>query len=67
MEEEKRGAEADSKLFLKNKFLQKIDYLLVKRMIHNEEVYYLFKDFLREYANVSYEFTHQEIISELKN
>jgi hypothetical protein len=66
MVEEKSGEES-GKALLKKDTSKKIKYFLSKRVIKDNDVYYLLKDFLREYTGVDYHFTHQEIITELKN
>lgn len=45
--------------------IKKIDYHLNKNSLSDVDLYYLIKDFFREYLNLKYEFSLDELISEL--
>jgi len=50
---------------LKIEALRRIDYLLEKKIVHEEEIYYLVKNFFKRYLNLEYEFTYEELLNEL--
>jgi|FLOH01.1.fsa_nt_gi hypothetical protein len=66
MEEGKIG-EVDVKQSLRKNILRDLNYLLSKGLISEREVYYLIKNFLKNYLKLDYEFTKEELIGELKN
>jgi hypothetical protein len=59
---EKRG---DTGLF-REVFLKRIRYLHSKRVIKEQEVYNLVRDFFKEFLDIDYEFTEAELQEELK-
>jgi len=61
--EEKRGG--NRKLF-KEIFLKRNHYLQTKRLVKEQEVYNLVRDFFKEYLTLDYEFTEDELMEELK-
>ncbi|MBU1198597.1 MAG: hypothetical protein KKF46_00125 [Nanoarchaeota archaeon] len=67
---EKRGEDASSnkinKLILKRAAHKRTDQILKKAFISEKEVYELIRSFFKKYLEVDYEFTHQEMLSELK-
>ncbi|MBU1976120.1 MAG: hypothetical protein KKG59_06990 [Nanoarchaeota archaeon] len=60
---EKRG---ENRLLLKEIFLKRTNYLLSKQILKEKEVYNIVRDFFKEYYNVDYEFTQNELMDELK-
>lgn len=68
--EKKRGEEfvrrdVEKRLF-KDIFLKRCEYLHSKRVLKEQEVYTLVKDFFKEFLDLDYEFTEQELSNELK-
>ncbi|MGE0793006.1 MAG: hypothetical protein AB7V77_02365 [Candidatus Woesearchaeota archaeon] len=64
-----KTGESDSEVnysLLKKAIKQRISYLKSKPSISEREVYFLFKDFFKELLNINYEFTHEELISEIE-
>jgi len=65
MEEGKIG-EVEAKVKLRRNIIRDINYLLSKGLVSDREVYYLIKNFLRNYMHLEYEFTKDELFEELK-
>ncbi|MBC8500806.1 MAG: hypothetical protein ISS25_02005 [Nanoarchaeota archaeon] len=59
--------EIQAKATLRRDVLRDINYLSTKGLISDNEVYYLIKNFLRNYLRLDYEFTKDELFEELKN
>ncbi len=57
--------ELERKKALKLNHHKKIDYALAKAFIHDNDLYDLISDFFREYLDLKYEFTHEELTHEL--
>jgi len=51
-------------LELKTNFLHRIDFLLGKQGLKDEELYHVVKDFFKQYLHLDYEFTFEELIEE---
>ncbi len=51
-------------LELKTNFLHRIDFLLGKQGLKDEELYHVVKDFFKQYLKLDYEFTFEELIEE---
>ncbi|MFH1771037.1 MAG: hypothetical protein ABH828_05800 [archaeon] len=66
MEKGKLG-EQGARAVLRKNILRDIKYLQSKGLITNNEIYYLIKNFLKNYMNLNYEFTKDELLEELKN
>ncbi len=70
MVEEKRGEDASSntqnKLILKKAANKKINHLRSKAYISEKEVYDLVRSFFKKHLTIDYEFTHEELMNELK-
>ncbi len=70
MVEKKRGDEASSntqnKLILKKAANKKIEHLRSKAYISEKEVYDLVRSFFKKHLTIDYEFTHEELMNELK-
>jgi len=66
MEEGKVG-EQESRIVLRKNVLRDISYLQSKNWLSEEEVYDVVKNFLKDFLNLKYEFTKDELFSELKN
>jgi hypothetical protein len=70
MVEQKRGEDASSntqnKLILKKAANKKIDHLRSKAYISDKEVYDLVRSFFKKHLTIDYEFTHEELMNELK-
>lgn len=66
MEKGKSG-EPGARVALRKNIFRDTNYLLSKGLITNNEVYYLVKNFLKNYLNLDYEFTKDELLEELKN
>ncbi|MFH1589475.1 MAG: hypothetical protein ABIB43_02825 [archaeon] len=66
MEEGKVG-EVEAKAVLRRNILRDTNYLISKGLLTGNEVYYLIKSFLKDYLNLKYEFTKDELFLELKN
>lgn len=68
--EEKRGEESSSsiknKLILKRAVTKKIKQINSKAFISDKEVYELIRSFFKKHLDVDYEFTHQELMKELR-
>lgn len=56
----------DRLLLIKTSFLHRIDFLLGKHNIKDEELYNIIKDFFKDYLNIHYEFTFEELVQELE-
>ncbi len=52
-------------LLLKEQALQRIDFLLSKKIVTEEELYYFVKEFFKQYLHLDYEFTYEELEEEL--
>ena len=67
---EKRGEETGSstknKLILKKAVTKKIKQINSKAFISDREVYELIRSFFKKHLDVDYEFTHQELMKELR-
>lgn len=67
---EKRGEEASSgainKLILKKAANRRTSQILSKAFISEKEVYNLIRGFFKKYLEIDYEFTHKELLKELK-
>lgn len=63
--EDRRGEVLDKPLF-REVFLKRTSYLLSKRVVKEQEVYNLVRDFFKEYLQVDYEFTKEELEEEMK-
>jgi hypothetical protein len=69
MVEKKRGDEASSttnKLILKKAAYKKVDHIRSKAFISEREVYDLIRSFFKKHLTIDYEFTHEELMKELK-
>jgi hypothetical protein len=69
MEEKKRGEESSStsnKLILKKAAYKKVDHIMSKAFISEREVYDLIRSFFKKHLTIDYEFTHEELMKELK-
>jgi hypothetical protein len=69
MVEKKRGDEASSttnKLILKKAAYKKVDHIMSKAFISEREVYDLIRSFFKKHLTIDYEFTHEELMRELK-
>lgn len=70
MAEQKRGEDASSstqnKLILKKAANKKIEHLRSKAYISDKEVYDLVRSFFKKHLTIDYEFTHEELMNELK-
>jgi len=70
MVEQKRGEDASSstqnKLILKKAANRKIEHLRSKAYISDKEVYDLVRSFFKKHLTIDYEFTHEELMNELK-
>jgi hypothetical protein len=72
MVEKKRGEDASSssaiqnKLILKKAASKKIEHLKSKAYISEKEVYDLVRSFFKKHLTIDYEFTHEELMNELK-
>jgi hypothetical protein len=70
MVEKKRGDDASSntqnKLILKKAANKKIEHLRSKAYISEKEVYDLVRSFFKKHLTIDYEFTHEELMNELK-
>ena len=70
MVEQKRGEDASSntqnKLILKKAANKKINHLRSKAYISEKEVYDLVRSFFKKHLTIDYEFTHEELMNELK-
>jgi len=70
MAEQKRGEDASSstqnKLILKKAANRKIEHLRSKAYISDKEVYDLVRSFFKKHLIIDYEFTHEELMNELK-
>jgi hypothetical protein len=69
MAEKKGGEETSSianKLILKKAAYKKIEHILSKAFISEREVYDLIRSFFKKHLNIDYEFTHEELMNELK-
>jgi hypothetical protein len=69
MVEKKRGDEASSttnKLILKKAAYKKVDRIMSKAFISEREVYDLIRSFFKKHLTIDYEFTHEELMKELK-
>lgn len=64
--EDEHSLNKQSKHLLKEMTQKKAQYLLSKGNIQEQEVYTLIKDFFKEFLQVKYEFTVDELLSELK-
>ncbi|MFH1915839.1 MAG: hypothetical protein ABIJ21_01110 [Nanoarchaeota archaeon] len=67
--EKKRGVErkdSEKELF-KDIYLKRCEYLLKRRLLKEQEIYNLVRDFFKELLDIEYEFTEQELIEELKS
>jgi len=58
--------QANSKKELSENTTKKIGYLISKSQVQEEELYQLVKDFFKDYLKLDYEFTHEELMEELK-
>jgi|GEM_PF-3751661 hypothetical protein len=61
-----KAEETNPKKIIYESTKKKIDYVLSKSEIKEEEVYELVKGFFKEYLKLDYEFTNQELMEELK-
>lgn len=61
----RQPTELEKKKALKLNHHKKIDYALAKAFIHDNDLYELIEDFFREYLDLKYEFTHEELTKEL--
>ena len=61
----KELSELEKKHLLKKHHHKKIDYALAKAFVNDSDVYKLVKDFFAEYLGLDYEFTHEELNTEL--
>ncbi|MBU0471071.1 MAG: hypothetical protein KKF65_00475 [Nanoarchaeota archaeon] len=59
--------ELERRIRIRRNILRDVNYLLSKGMISDTEVYYLIKNFLKDYLSLDYEFTKDELFGELKN
>ena len=69
MVEKKKEGEADtskSPLTIRNEIEAKIKHALSKHHINQKEVYTITKEFFKEYLDLEYEFTHEELLEELQ-
>jgi hypothetical protein len=70
MVEKKRGDDTSSntqkKLILKKAANKKIEHLRSKAYISEKEVYDLVRSFFKKHLTIDYEFTHEELMNELK-
>lgn len=70
MAEQKRGEDASlntqNKLILKKAATKKIEHLKSKAYISEKEVYDLVRSFFKKHLTIDYEFTHEELMNELK-
>ncbi|MGV8171436.1 MAG: hypothetical protein ACP5OA_01955 [Candidatus Woesearchaeota archaeon] len=62
---EREVSEVDRKLLLKKDYLDKINYHLTTNPISQAELYPLVRHFFREFLKLDYEFTYEELSSEL--
>ncbi len=65
---EKRGEESftTNKLILKKAVNKRIEQILSKAFISEKEVYDLIRSFFKKHLSVDYEFTREELMSEMK-
>ena len=61
-----KSEQANSKRELSENTTKKIGYLISKSQVREEELYQLVKDFFKDYLKLDYEFTHEELMVELK-
>jgi hypothetical protein len=70
MVEKKRGDDTSSntqnKLILKKAANKKIEHLRSKAYISDKEVYDLVRSFFKKHLTIDYEFTHEELMNELR-
>jgi hypothetical protein len=69
MVEKKRGDEGSftaNKLILKKAANKKIEHIMSKAFISEKEVYDLVRSFFKKHLIIDYEFTHEELMKELK-
>ncbi|MCD6590227.1 hypothetical protein J7K74_03525 [Candidatus Woesearchaeota archaeon] len=52
-------------LAIKEQALEKIDFLLTKKIVTEEELYHFVKEFFKRYLHIDYEFTYEELEEEL--
>src|SRR4030042_6593152 len=68
---DKKGGEdsspnAQNKLILKKAANKKVEHLISKAFISEKEVYDLVRSFFKKHLTIDYEFTHEELMRELK-
>jgi hypothetical protein len=58
-------SDAEKKRILRENHHKKIDYALAKAFLKDFDVYNLVQDFFAEFLNLTYKFTHEELVKEL--
>jgi len=62
---QKQATPEELKLVICNNYKKKINYLLSRSLLLEDDVFGIVRDFFKEYLNINYAFTYAELANEL--